>query len=61
MVIKDLEINNGRINDYYSFFKIKKTLPEIEKYQNQNPLKLEELKKIIADQNQLLEKLKNIK
>ena len=61
MVIKDLEINNGRINDYYSFFKIKKTLPEIEKYQNQNPLKLEELKKMIADQNQLLEKLKNMK
>ena len=61
MVIKDLEINNGRINDYYSFFKIKKTLPEIEKYQNQNPLKLEELKKMIADQNELLEKLKNMK
>ena len=61
MVIKDLEINNGRINDYYNFFKIKKTLPEIEKYQNQNPLKLEELKKIIADQNQLLETLKNMK
>lgn len=61
MVIKDLEINNGRINDYYNFFKIKKTLPEIEKYQNQNPLKLEELKKMIADQNELLEKLKNMK
>ena len=60
MVIKDLEINNGRINDYYNFFKIKKTLPEIEKYQNQNPLKLEELKKMIADQNELLEKLKNM-
>ena len=60
MVIKDLEINNGRINDYYNFFKIKKTLPEIEKYQNQNPLKLEELEKMIADQNQLLEKLKNM-
>ena len=61
MDIKDLEINNGRIYDYYSFFKIKKTLPEIEKYQNQNPLKLEELKKMIADQNELLEKLKNMK
>ena len=60
MVIKDLEINNGRINDYYNFFKIKKTLPEIEKYQNQNPLKLEELKKMITDQNELLEKLKNM-
>lgn len=61
MVIKDLEVNNGRINDYYNFFKIKKTLPEIEEYQNQNPLKLEELKKMIADQNELLEKLKNMK
>ena len=61
MVIKDIEINNGRINDYYNFFKIKKTLPEIEKYQNQNPLKLEELKRMVEDQNQLLEKLKNMK
>lgn len=61
MVIKDIEINNGRINDYYNYFKIKKTLPEIEKYQNQNPLKLEELKKMVKDQNQLLEKLKNMK
>ena len=61
MVIKDIEINNGRINDYYNFFKIKKTLPEIEKYQNQNPLKLEELKKMVEDQKQLLEKLKNLK
>lgn len=61
MVIKDIKINNGRINDYYNFFKIKKTLPEIEKYQNQNPLKLEELKKMVEDQKQLLEKLKNLK
>ena len=59
IVSKDIEINNGRINDYYNFFKIKKTLPEIEKYQKQNPLKLEELNKIVEDQNQLLEKLKN--
>ena len=61
IVSKDIEINNGRINDYYSFFKIKKTLPEIEKYQNQNPLKLEELNNLLTDQNQLLEKLKNMK
>ena len=46
---------------YVYFFKIKKTLPEIEKYQNQNPLKIEELKKMVENQNQLLEKLKNMK
>lgn len=60
-VIRQIDSNNRKINDQYDFFKIKRTLPEIEKYQNQNPLKLEELKKMIADQNELLEKLKNMK
>ena len=61
MIIRQINSNNHRFNQHYDFFKIKKTLPEIEKYQNQNPLKLEELKKMIADQNELLEKLKNMK
>ena len=61
LVIKNIEIKNGTINDYYNFFKIKKTLPEIEKYQKQNPLKLEGLNKMLSDQNRLLEKLKNMK
>ena len=61
LVIKQIEFNNIKINDYYDFFKIKTTLPEIEKYQNQNPLKLEELNKMISDQTQLVEKLKNVK
>ncbi|MEC5156544.1 hypothetical protein [Chryseobacterium sp. MP_3.2] len=61
MIVRQIDSNSSKINQYYDFFKIKKTLPEIEKYQNQNPLKLEEVKKMIADQNQLLEKLKNVK
>lgn len=60
-IMRKIDSNMRTINQHYDFFKIKKTLPEIEKYQNQNPLKLEELKKIVEDQNQLLEKLKNMK
>lgn len=61
LIIKQIESNNRKINDRYDFYKIKKTLPEIEKYQNQNPVKLEELNKMISDQNELLVKLKNLK
>lgn len=61
MVIRQLNSNDHSLNQHYDFFKIRKTLPEIEKNQNENPLKLEELKKMIADQNQLLEKLKKMK
>ena len=61
LLISQIDSNNRSITQHYDFFKIRKTLPEIEKYQKQNPLKLEELKKIITDQNQLLEKLKNLK
>lgn len=60
-IMRKSDSNIRTINQHYDFFKIKKTLPEIEKYQNQNPLKLEELNKIVEDQNQLLEKLKNMK
>lgn len=59
LISKQIESNNKKISTQYYFFKIKKTLPEIEKYQNQNPLKLEDLNQLISDQNQLLEKLKN--
>lgn len=59
-LMAQIDSNNLNINQHYDFFKIKKTLPEIEKYQNQNPIKLEEMKKMITDQNQLLEKLEKM-
>lgn len=55
---KQIGKNAQKINDFYNAFKIKKTLPEIEKYQNQNPLKLEELHQLISEQSQLIEQLK---
>ncbi len=58
---KQFENNSLKIDEAYTAFKIKKTLPEIEKYQNQNPLKLDDLYKLITEQNQLLEKIKKLK
>ncbi len=59
LIIINIKQNNAAINDQYQVFKIKKTLPEIEKYEEQNPLKTEELNALIATQKQLLERLKN--
>ncbi|GAA5102316.1 hypothetical protein GCM10023210_43210 [Chryseobacterium ginsengisoli] len=63
--IKDLveKINKNRekIHDTYIIFKIRKTLPEIEKYQNAHPLKTDSLENFINKQNQLLTELKNLK
>ncbi|KMQ67342.1 hypothetical protein ACM39_14430 [Chryseobacterium sp. FH2] len=63
--IKDLieEINKNRvkIHDEYIVFKIRKTLPEIEKYQDAHPLKTDSLENFITKQNQLLNELKNVK
>ncbi|WP_159436354.1 hypothetical protein [Chryseobacterium indoltheticum] len=49
------------MNSLYNAFKIKKTLPEIEKYQNAHPLKTDSLNNFINKQNQLLNELKNLK
>lgn len=49
------------IHSHYSAFKIRKTLPEIEKYQNAHPLKTDSLEKFIEKQNKLLIELKNLK
>lgn len=63
--IKDLIVkinqNISVIQDQHTIFKIKKTIPEIEKYQNAHPLKTDSLEKFINKQNQLLNELKNLK
>jgi hypothetical protein len=63
--IKDLKhkINRNKHSIYslYAAFKIRKTLPEIEKYQNAHPLKTDSLNQFINKQNKLLEELKNLK
>jgi len=60
-IIAQLNKNTERMNDFYTAFKIKKTLPEIEKYQNAHPLKTDSLNNFINKQNVLLNELKNLK
>ncbi|WP_308005612.1 hypothetical protein [uncultured Chryseobacterium sp.] len=60
-LIEEITKNRERIHDTYTIFKIRKTLPEIEKYQNAHPLKTDSLENFISKQNQLLSKLKNLK
>jgi len=52
--------NSDDINNLYTAFKIRKTLPEIEKYQNAHPLKTDGLNHFINKQNQLLNELKKL-
>ncbi|WP_395973705.1 hypothetical protein [Chryseobacterium cucumeris] len=63
--IKDLKhkINRNKQSIYslYAAFKIRKTLPEIEKYQKAHPLKTDSLNQFINKQNKLLQELKNLK
>lgn len=60
-LISQLTANAERINNLYTAFKIRKTLPEIEKYQNAHPLKTDSLETFIKKQNQLLNELKDLK
>ena len=60
-LIEEITKNRERIHDTYTIFKIRKTLPEIEKYQNAHPLKTDSLENFISKQNQLLNELKNLK
>jgi hypothetical protein len=53
--------NSQNIYGYYMAFKIRKTLPEIEKYQKAHPLKTDSLDQFINKQNELLEELKKLK
>ncbi|MBD8081546.1 hypothetical protein [Chryseobacterium caseinilyticum] len=63
--IKDLIVqinkNTSVIQDQHTIIKIRKTLPEIEKYQNAHPLKTDSLENFINKQNQLLNELRNLK
>ncbi|WP_139423509.1 hypothetical protein [Chryseobacterium mulctrae] len=60
-LVKQVNINNHKIYSFYQAFKIRKTLPEIEKYQNAHPLKTDSLNNFINKQNELLNELKNLK
>jgi hypothetical protein len=61
ILIAALEKNNEKVNNLYTSFKIRKTLPEIKKYQNAHPLKTDSLENFIKKQDQLLDQLKNLK
>ncbi|CEJ69267.1 hypothetical protein BN1195_01565 [Chryseobacterium oranimense G311] len=60
-LINKVNTNNDHITNLYTAFKIRKALPEIEKYQNAHPMKTDNLESFIEKQNQLLSELKNIK
>jgi hypothetical protein len=60
-LIVKIKANRTTVHDQYLVFKIRKTLPEIEKYQNAHPLKTDSLNQFINKQNQLLEELKKLK
>lgn len=53
--------NSIKINDQYLAFKIRKTLPELEEYQNSHPVQLNSLNAFIHQQNNLLTEFKNFK
>lgn len=60
-LIKKIRTNQSALYEQYTIFKIRKTLPEIEKYQNAHPLKTDSLDRFINKQNKLLEELKKLK
>lgn len=61
ILIAQINKNKDKMNDLYTVFKIRKTLPEIEKYQNAHPLKTDSLNNFINKQNQLLNEIKKLK
>lgn len=60
-LIKKINTNSERMTDQYTALKIRKTLPEIQKYQNAHPLKTDSLEHFIRKQENLLNQLKNMK
>ncbi len=60
-LIGKIKANKAALYDQYLVFKIRKTLPEIEKYQTAHPLKTDHLTQFINKQNILLQELKNLK
>ena len=60
-LIQRINENQSNIKDQYIVFRIKKTISEIEKYQQAHPLKTDSLNQFINKQNQLLSELKKIR
>lgn len=60
-LIAKIKTNRATLHDQYVVFKIRKTLPEIEKFQSAHPLKTDNLNQFINKQNELLEELKKLK
>lgn len=60
-LIAKIKTNRTTLHDQYLVFKIRKTLPKIEKYQSAHPLKTDHLNQFINKQNILLQELKNLK
>ncbi|MEN4760323.1 hypothetical protein ABEG63_08340 [Chryseobacterium sp. C39-AII1] len=56
-----INLNFVQLSSFYDAYKIKKTLPEIENYQDSHPLDTDSLENFIKKQNQLLNELKNLK
>ncbi len=59
-LIAQAQLNQEKINDTYIIFKIRKTIPEIEKYQDQNPIELKNLLTYINKQTQLIAELQKL-
>lgn len=59
--IAQIKANNNKMENFYSAFKIKRTLPEIEKFQKQNPISEDDLNKLIKQQELLIENVKQLK
>ncbi|WP_312766042.1 hypothetical protein [Epilithonimonas sp.] len=57
---KRINLNHHKIYSFYQAVKVRKTIPEIEKYQQAHPLKTDSLNMFINKQNQLLNELKNM-
>ena len=58
---RQISLNSHKIYSFYQAYRIRKTLPEIEKYQNAHPLKTDSVENFINKQNQLLDELRNLK
>ncbi|WP_131726207.1 hypothetical protein [Chryseobacterium sp. Leaf405] len=56
-----VNLNFIKLNSFYDIYKIKKTIPEIENYQQTHPLDTDSLQNFINKQNKLLNELKNLK
>ncbi|WP_415327367.1 hypothetical protein [Chryseobacterium sp. MMS23-Vi53] len=56
-----INLNFIQLSSFYDAYKIKKTLPEIENYQDSHPLDTDSLENFIKKQNLLLNELKNLK